>query len=222
MVRAYLVAVVAVLGTGVLAVTVGLPLVVVFPVVLAVVAGIGLRGVSTPDGGSAEPDRRSQQRRAVLFSGVADHEAVDRTGEHVAGAPVFETDVDGRPVTAAATHTRDGRAVEMQTPLEVTRRGVGFDLRGTPEGVTVEREPAAVQSGDTGDLLAGVETTLSDVSVGHLRVDDRLGVVEHRVDDLSTGEEFRRQAAALVAVAGAVERAASETEAGTERTTTRG
>jgi len=219
MVRAYLVAAVAMLAVGVVAVTLGLPLVLAAPVVLAVAAGVVLRSVSTPDEDSPTPERPDQQRRAVLFGGVADHDAVERTGDHVAGAPVFETDVDGRPVTAAATHTSDGRAAELRTPLEVTRRGVGFDLRGTPDGVTVEREPVAVQSGTTSDLLAGVETTLSEVQVGHLRVDDRLGVVEHRVEDLSTGEEFCQQAAALVEVASAVERAASETELLTERTT---
>ncbi len=215
MVRAYLVAVVAVLGVGVLAVTVGLPLVFVFPVLLAVVAGVVLRSVSTPD----EPEPRDRRRRAVLSGEVADHDAVDRTGEHAAGAPVYETDVDGRPVTAAATHTSDGRAVVLRTPLEVTRRGVGFAVRGGDEGLSVEREPTAVQAGGAGDLLAGVETTLSGVSVGRLRVDDRVGVVEHRLGDLTTGEGFRRQAAALVEVASAVERAASETEPLTERTT---
>jgi|APHM01.1.fsa_nt_gi hypothetical protein len=196
----------------------GAPLTLVAPVLLAVVAGIALRAVSTPDEPSTGPDRQ-ERRRTVVSGGVADHPVVDRTGEHAAGAPVYETDVDGRPVTAAATHTGDGRAVALRTPLELTRRGVGFAVRGRGEDLTVEREPNAVQSGDTGDLLAGVETTLADVTVGHLRVDDRVGVVEHRLEELTGGGQFRRQAEALAEVATAVERAADDDTAVRERAT---
>jgi len=214
MLRASLVASVALLAVGAVAAVAGLPLVLVAPVVVAVVAGLALGSIPTSDDTEGATERRRPVSAAL---DLEDHPAVERTGGHVAGSPVYETDVDGRPVTAVATSTGDGRAVVVRTPLAVTRRGVGFALRGG-DGLTVEREPTAVQSGDASDLLDGVRATLSGVSVGRLRVDDRLGLVEHRLDDLSTGEQFRRQGAALVAVAGAVEQAAdADPDAGTER-----
>lgn len=211
MVRAYLIAAVALLVLGAVAVVMGLPLVLTLPVLFAVLAGFVLQSISRPDERPAAPDLPNQ-RRSVLSTALSEHPAVDRTGDHVAGAPVYETAVDDRPVTAQATHAADGRSVALRTPLEVTRRGVGFELRGGDNGLTVEREPSAVQTGGASHLLAGVETTLSDVRVGHLRVDDRLGLVEHRLDDLQTGEAFRRQAEALAEVGSAVERAATGDE----------
>ncbi|PSQ40242.1 hypothetical protein BRD13_00025 [Halobacteriales archaeon SW_5_70_135] len=121
----------------------------------------------------------------------------------VSSAAVYETRVDGRPVTLRRAG-EDARTV-VETPLSVARVGTGF--------VAARPDDEDVPPGT--DLPALLRT-----AGGELRVDDRIGVVTYTAESVADPDVLAGATRVVAAVAGVVEDRAAPDDA--EESTTGG
>jgi|APHM01.1.fsa_nt_gi hypothetical protein len=112
---------------------------------------------------------------------------------------VYETRVDGQPVTArlvggTGPETTRAGVTLVETPAEVARPGTGLTVESPQDEIPL----SAATSRRVRELLRSTD--------GRLRFDDRVGVVRHESEGtLSDPDSLERAAKTTVAVARAVE-----------------
>jgi hypothetical protein len=194
------IAVIAYLAGGVFGMGVG--------VILFAAVAAGVLRQTAPDPEPAATHDDSLAFRPAI--GTDDGRPVSKAGRTAADEPVYETRLEDRVVTVAAVYTESGRAARVATPMRVTRPGVGLRLQETDGRIEPAGDgPTGLRAAARADYLETLRAALSTPDrVGELRVDGRLGVVEHTVEAVPDAETTYRQARAVVAVANAAESAA--------------